>query len=60
MQVISLVSRDGFLSKYNVSVTTDDFIEKLKDFPNFFTVDFTSEPFVSLNGGNWSDRYTAK
>lgn len=60
MQVISIISRDGFLSKYNVSVPTDDFIEILKSFPSLWSPDKNDKPYIYGVQGNWSDRYVAK
>lgn len=60
MQVISLVSRDGFLSKYNLSIPTDDFIETLKSFPTYWTGNKKELPFKYGVRGNWSERYVAK
>lgn len=60
MQVISLVSRDGFLSKLNVSVPTDDFIEKLHEFPSFWQVDEEVPPISDSGFGNWSQVHAAK
>lgn len=64
MQVIGMVYRDGFLSKYNVSIPTDDFIERLMDFPEFWRTENSiydsNYPVVEDIRGNWSSRYTAK
>lgn len=60
MQVISLVTKDGFLSKFNITIPTDDFIEQLKSFPNFWYVDRGNKKFIFGVAGNWSERYVAK
>jgi hypothetical protein len=60
MQVISIISRDGFLAKYNVSIPTDDFVEKIKEFPSFWYMDRGNKPFNLGVAGNWSNRYNAK
>lgn len=60
MQVISLVTRDGFLSKFNISIPTDDFIETLQSFPKPWKPDSTAKPFLHGMYGNWTKRYVAK
>lgn len=55
-----MVTRDGFLSKYNLSIPTGDFIEILKSFPTYWKVSERELPFIFGVKGNWSERYVAK
>lgn len=58
MQVVSLVSRDGFLAAYNVSIPTDDFIEVLQSFPKPYQLHMFDE--ITGIYGKWAHRYAAK
>lgn len=59
MQVIGMVSGDVFLSKYNISIPTDDFIETLRQFPSFWGEGDEATSFGDING-NWSRKTSAK
>jgi hypothetical protein len=58
MQVVSLVSHDNFLSNYNISIPTDDFVETMKKFPGFWNVDNNRDEFGVA--GNFTQTYGAK
>lgn len=65
MQVTSLIGRDRFLSKYNLSINTEDFIDILHEFPQLFIVmngglEPDDEFFLRFLNGIWSQRYKTK
>jgi hypothetical protein len=39
MQITSLIARDGFMASLNISIPTDDFIERLEDFGSIWHYD---------------------
>lgn len=58
MQVISIISKDGFLSNLNISIPTNDFIEKLHDLPKFWYE--ARDGILEDIQGNWTQKYPAK
>lgn len=63
MQIISVISGDDFLSELNISIPTDDLIERLEDFVSFFFIDFSRDGSGSLDHysrtclGNWTNYF---
>lgn len=58
MQITSLISNDGFMSSLNISIPTDDFIERLDDFMNLWESDKDDEfEYQRLMSANWYDIY---
>lgn len=58
MQIASLIARDGFMSQFNISIPTDDFIERMRhDFPSLWIFqkyyNFSNIPRKLY--GNWSE-----
>lgn len=45
LQIASLIARDGFMSEnFNISISTDDFIERMRDdFPSFWWLNINEE-----------------
>lgn len=60
MQVISLISRDGFFLNYNVTIPTDDFVTILKSFPSVWKEDKYNHPYLENHAGNLKWKYTLK
>jgi hypothetical protein len=54
MQVVSLITRDNFFSGYNISIPTDDFMQKLFEFPSFWGYESNAVR------GNFTQRYAVK
>jgi hypothetical protein len=59
MQIASLVTRDGLMAKLNISIPTDDLIERLDDFLSPFVYE-SQEKFKTypLNvKANWTEKH---
>jgi hypothetical protein len=58
MQIISLISNDRFLSNFNVSIPTDNLIDRLTDFITLFqTTPSINSPYPIHMKANWSQQY---
>lgn len=59
MQIASLISEDDFMARFNTSIPTDDFIDRLDDFLSFWHYD--SQPiyqtYARYMKANWSESY---
>jgi hypothetical protein len=38
LQITSLISQDGFISSQNLSISTDDFVDRLSEFVDFWYI----------------------
>jgi hypothetical protein len=60
MQIASLIGNDRFMSRHNVSVSADDFIELMNDFPSVFRHSSKlSNPYALNMESNWSMQHEA-
>lgn len=59
MQIASLISNDGFMSSLNVSIPTDDFVERLDDFVSFWYYGEHHPDFPDFTRANWTANYDA-
>lgn len=58
MQITSLISNDIFMSSLNISIPTDDFIERLDDFMNLWESDKDDEfDYQRLMSASWYGAY---
>lgn len=52
MQIISLISRDDFFVNYNITIPTDDFVQRLKTFPTLWINDKDDPKYIESLLGN--------
>lgn len=57
LQVISLVTKDDFLNKFNVSISTKNFNNRLSKFLNFQHREYYGGQKNSQDKGNWTKDY---
>lgn len=60
MQIASLIANDRFMSRHNISISTDDFNELINDFPRVirYSTEFNS-PYALFMYANWSMQHEA-
>lgn len=59
VQITSMISNDGFVSKMNVPIATDDFVDRLSDFVSFWQYDRSKVygTYPRYIQANWSSYY---
>jgi hypothetical protein len=61
MQITSLIANDGFMASLNVSIPTDDFVERLGDFIGVWYFDeFFGDEFPEQMRASWNVSYSVE
>jgi hypothetical protein len=60
LQIASLIARDGFMGKFNVTIPTDDLVDRLHDFPSFwmFKNHDRMKKIADFVFGQWSEGFS--
>jgi hypothetical protein len=62
LQIASLIARDGFMAQFNLSIPTDDFVQRLRDFPSMWRFMHAEKigdiARLGLARSEWGGKYT--